>query len=270
MSNKRVLVFTAHPDDAEFFAGGTLARMIAAGAEVAILIATNGDTGSFELDRARLAEVCRMEALQAAGVLGVREVAFLDYHNGELDQLEPGRLRGQFMRAIRERRPDVLFTFDPFAPFEEHPDHRAVAFAALEAASFSSFPLHYPEQLADGLEPHLVAEKYFFAKHPVYANKAVDISDTLQIKITALLEHRSQVAFLFESWMQQAALAGVEISSIPPGGATEDERPAQGMAWIIRERARADGAEVGMEFAERFRYTRFSRMIETVLEAVEC
>lgn len=270
MSDKRALVLAAHPDDADFFAGGTLAKMIAAGTKVTILIATNGDTDSFELDMVRLAEVRRIEALRAAGVLGVQEVAFLDYHSGELDQLEPGRLRGQFVRAIRERRPDVLFTFDPFAPFEEHPDHRAVACAALEAASFSSFPLHYPEQLAEGLEPHLVAEKYFFAKHPLHANQAVDISDTLQIKVTAFLEHRSQVAFLFESWMQQAALAGVEISSVLPEGATEDERPAQGMAWIIRERARADGAEVGMEFAERFRYTRFSRMIETVLEAAEC
>ena len=265
--SKKVLVLTAHPDDAEFFAGGTLAKMIAVGAEVTVLIATNGDTGSFELDRARLAEVRRLEALRAAGVLGVKEVAFLDHHNGELDQLEPGRLRGQFMRAIRERQPDVLFTFDPFAPFEAHPDHRATGFAALEAANFSSFPLHYPQQLAEGLETHLVAEKYFFAKHPMYANTAVDISDTLETKIAALLEHESQVAFLFEAWMQQAALAGVDVSSIPPGGAAEDERPARGMAWLVREQARADGAAVGMEYAERFRYARFSRMIETVLEA---
>lgn len=263
----KVLVLTAHPDDAEFFAGGTLAKMIGAGAEVTVLIATNGDTGSFELDRARLAEVRRMEALRAGGVLGVHEVAFLDYHNGELDQLVPGRLRGQFMRAIRERKPDVLFTFDPFAPFEGHPDHRAVAFAALEAANFSSFPLHYPEQLAERLETHLVAQKYFFAKHPMYANKAVDISDTIEKKIAALLEHESQVAFLFQAWMQQAALAGVDVDNIPPGGAVAGERPAQGMAWIVREQARVDGAAVGMAYAERFRYARYSKMIETVLEA---
>ena len=265
--SQKVLVLIAHPDDAEFFAGGTLARMIAAGAEVTTLIATNGDKGSFELDAARLAEVRRMETLRAAGILGVQEVAFLDYHDGELDQLEPGRLREQFIHAIRERRPDVLFTFDPFVPFEDHPDHRAVGFAALEAVNFAPYPLYHPEQLAKGLEPHQVAEKYFFASHPMYVNKAVDISETLQTKIAALLEHKSQVAFLVEDVMRQAALAGMDLTAIVPGGGTGDEGAAQAVAWAIQERARADGAAAGLEFAERFRYTRFHPMIEPLLGA---
>nr|HID14776.1 PIG-L family deacetylase [Anaerolineae bacterium] len=264
--SQKVLVLAAHPDDAEFFAGGTLAKMIAAGAEVTTLIATNGDKGSFELDATRLAEVRRMEVLRAAGVLGVQEVAFLDYHDGELDQLPPGRLREQFIHAIRERQPDVLFTFDPFAPFEDHPDHRAVAFAALEAVNFAPYPLYYPEQLAKGLETHLVAEKYFFASHPMYANKAVDISETLQTKIAALLEHKSQVAFLVEDVARQAALVGMDVSAIVPGGEAGDEGAAQAVAWAVRERARADGVAVGLEFVERFRYTRLHPMIEALLE----
>lgn len=265
--SQRVLVLTAHPDDAEFFAGGTLAKMVAAGAGVTILIATNGDKGSFELDAVRLAEVRRMETLRAAGVLGVQEVAFLDHPDGELDQLEPGRLREQFIRAIRERRPDVLFTFDPFAPFEDHPDHRAVAFAALEAINFASYPLCYPEQVAGGLEPHLVAEKYFFAKNPARANKAVDISETLQAKIAAFLEHKSQVAFLVEEVARQAVGAGVDVSGIIPGIGVGGEEGALAISWVIQERARADGAMVGLEFAERFRYTRFYPMVEALLEA---
>jgi LmbE family N-acetylglucosaminyl deacetylase len=265
--SQKVLVLTAHPDDAEFFAGGTLAKMAAAGAEVTILIATSGDKGSFELDATRLAEVRRMEALQAAGMLGVQEVAFLGYHDGELDRLEPGRLREQFVRAIRERRPDVLFSFDPFAPFEDHPDHRAVAFAALEAVNFAPFPLYYPQQLAEGLEPHRVAEKYFFAPDSTCANKGVDISETLSIKVAALLEHRSQVTFLFEDWMQQATLVGVDVSAIVPGDGAGDERAAQGMTSMIWEQARADGAAAGFEFAERFRYVHFPPMIEALLEA---
>jgi LmbE family N-acetylglucosaminyl deacetylase len=265
--SQKVLVLTAHPDDAEFFAGGTLARMVAAGAEVTTLIATNGDKGSFELDAVRLAEVRRMETLRAAGILGVREVVFLDYHDGELDQLEAGRLREQFVRAIRERRPDVLFTFDPFAPFDDHPDDRAVAFAALEAVNFASYPLYYPEQLAEGLEPHLVAEKYFFAKHVAHADKAVDIAETLQTKIAAILEHKSQVAFLAEEATRQAAVAGVDIGDVVPGSGVGREGAARMITWVVRERARADGAAVGLEFAERFRYTRFSPMLEALLEA---
>jgi LmbE family N-acetylglucosaminyl deacetylase len=265
--SQKVLVITAHPDDAEFFAGGTLAGMIEAGAQVTTMIATNGDKGSFELDTVRLAEVRRLETLQAASVLGVQEVVFLDYHDGELDGLEPGRLREQFVRAIRERRPDVLFTFDPFAPLEDHPDHRAVAFAALEAVNFAALPLYCPQQLAGGLEPHVVADKYFFAKHPTHANKAVDISATLQTKVAAILEHKSQVAFLVEEVMRQALVAGVDVSAAVPGGEAGDEGAALAIAWAVQEQARADGAAVGLEFAERFRYTRFAPLVEALLEA---
>jgi len=250
---QKVLVLSPHPDDAEFYAGGTLAKMAAAGAEIAMVIATNGNKGSFEMDAVRLAEVRRMEALRAAGVLSVQEVVFLDHPDGELDRLPPGHLREQFMRAIRQRCPDVLFTFDPFAPFEDHPDHRAVAFAALEAINFAAYPLYYPEHLAEGLEPHRVAEKYFFAKHPMYANKAVDVSETIEIKITALLEHKSQVTFLFTDWMQGTGLAWVDVTSFVPED-TAAEGAAQGMAWMIRQRARSDGATTGLEYAERFRY----------------
>jgi LmbE family N-acetylglucosaminyl deacetylase len=250
----KVLVLTPHPDDAEFFAGGTLAKMAIAGAEVTIIIATNGNKGSFELGAVELAEVRRIEALRAAAVLGVKEVVFLEHEDGALDRLDPGHLREQFMRAIRERQPDILITFDPFAPFEDHPDHRAVGFAALEAVNFASYPLYHPEHLDAGLEPHQVNERYFFAKNPTYANKAIDISETLDAKIAAILEHKSQVRFLSEDWMQRTGAAGASVAAILSQVGEENEGSAQGMAWMIRQQARADGAAVGLEFAERFRY----------------
>ncbi len=252
---QKVLVLAPHPDDAEFYAGGTLAKMIAAGADVTILIATNGDKGSFEMEASKLAEVRCTEALRAASVLGVQEVLFLNHADSELDRLPPGRLRGEFMRAIREQRADVLFTFDPFAPFEDHPDHRAVAFAALEAANFAPYPLHYPEQIEEGLPTHRVAEMYFFAKHPTYANKAVDIGETLELKIAALQEHKSQIAFLYEDWVRRSALASGDFApSVSEGTSLRLDGSAQGMAWMVRQQARADGAAVGLPFAERFRY----------------
>jgi hypothetical protein len=80
-------------------------------------------------------------------------------------------LRGQFIEAIRRHRPEIVFTWDPWAPFEGHPDHRAVAWAAMEAASFAHFPLYHPEHLAAGLEPWYVPETYFFAKSPTGLNR---------------------------------------------------------------------------------------------------
>src|SRR5213080_292351 len=97
------------------------------------------------------------------------------------------------MGAIRRHKPDVLFTWDPHAPYEEHQDHRAVAWAATEAAMFAHFPLYHPEHREEGLEPHYVGERYFFAKSPRDANKTVDISDYIEPKIEALCEHVCQM-----------------------------------------------------------------------------
>jgi LmbE family N-acetylglucosaminyl deacetylase len=259
---QKILVLGAHPDDAELFAGGTLAKMAHEGAEIAVLVATTGDKGSFELGQAELGEIRRAEARQAAAILGVKELSFLDHQDGALDQLPPGCLRERFVRAIRERKPDVLFTFDPFAPFEDHPDHRTVAFAALEAINYAPYPLYYPEHLDEGLDTHMVDEKYFFAKVPTHANKAVDIAQTLQTKVAALLAHKSQVDFLFKGWERQAMLAGIDVKNLAMTGAGG---PALVMALAIQEQARIDGAAVGMAFAERFRYARFPPAIEVLM-----
>jgi LmbE family N-acetylglucosaminyl deacetylase len=119
------------------------------------------------------------------------------------------------MRAIRRVRPDVLFTWDPFAPYENHQDHRAVAWAAMEAASFSHFPLYHPEHRDAGLEPHYVGEQYFFAKAPRDANKAVDISAYVDRKIEALCQHVSQMEMTVAGL--QVDLAASRWTSLPPG-----------------------------------------------------
>ena len=103
-------------------------------------------------------------------------------------------LRGTFMRIIRELCADITFAWDPFAPYEGHPDHRTVATAANEASSFGYFPLYHPEQIEERLQPHYVAEQWYFAKAPRGQNKFVDISDYIEKKIEALCLHESQTA----------------------------------------------------------------------------
>ena len=143
---KRVLVFEAHGDDMEFCAGGTIAKFAALGHEVTLVVATDNDKGSFELSADELRAACDREIDGAADALGVKRVIKLGYSDGELAyQATPRELRGTFMRIIREVKPDIVFTWDPFTPYEGHPDHRAVATAASEAANFAHFPLYYPE-----------------------------------------------------------------------------------------------------------------------------
>lgn len=160
------------------------------------MIATNNERGTLEPGWSAqfTADARREEARRGAQVLGVNpEIEFLGYEDGRLSETPLNELRERCMRAIRRHKPDVLFTWDPYTPYEEHQDHRAVAWAATEASSFSHFPLYHPEHRDDGLEPHYVGERYYFAKSPRDVNKAVDISDYIDRKIDALCEHVCQM-----------------------------------------------------------------------------
>lgn len=259
-----VLALTAHPDDAEFFAGGTLAGMIAGGARVHILVASDGRRGSFEHDSASLAARRAEEGRRAAAALGAEPPLLLGYPDLELDRLPPGTLREAFIRAIREIRPDVVIAEDPFAPYDPHPDHRAVAWAASDALAFSHLPLMHPEHLEQGLPPHFVVEKYFFSEHLPSTNRVVDISRTLEVKLKALSEHQTQVAFLVEDVLRQARLAGLEVDSLLGTMAAE---PRLALEWALRAQAAEVGARIGVAYGEAFRYARFHPIVEGLLPA---
>ncbi len=191
-----VLVVMAHPDDAEFSAGGTIARWASQGARVTYCICTNGDKGTSDpdMDPAEVARVREREQRAAAAVLGVHDIVFLGHPDGTLQAtLE---LRRDVVRVIREVRPEAVICPDPtrrYGPgFINHPDHRAVGEVALDAIYPSARdPLVFPELRASGLEPHKVLQTYIAnASEP---NCVVDIAPVLETKIRALTEHRSQV-----------------------------------------------------------------------------
>jgi LmbE family N-acetylglucosaminyl deacetylase len=254
---KRVLVLVAHADDMEFMAGGTIARMASLGYEIREVIATNNERGTLhpEWSAAHTAEARREEARAGARVLGVNpDVEFLGYEDGRLSETPLNDLREKCMRAIRRHRPDIVFTWDPHAPYEEHQDHRSVAWAATEAAAFSHFPLYHPEHRDDGLEPHLVGEKYWFAKVPKDANKVVDITDFIDKKIDALCAHECQMEMTVMDLQAQLAASGLEIPFVADADPKE-YRPvieAQIKAW-----AGSVGRRAGFAFGEEFRRARF-------------
>lgn len=196
-SIQRVLGVFAHPDDPEFFAGATFARWAAEGAEITFLMATSGDKGSSDPDmtQERLVEMREKEERNAAAALGVREVVFLRYGDGEL---EPSlALRREIVRAIRRFRPDVVVTCDPQNWYGEnrinHPDHRAIGEATLAAV----FPtardrLNFPEMERDeGLAAHKARQVYISGA--VNPNTSVDVTEHVDTQIRSLREHKSQI-----------------------------------------------------------------------------
>src|SRR3990170_1817225 len=188
----KVMVIVAHPDDAEFSSGGTVAKWTREGVEVLYVICTNGNKGTSDLSMTseRLAQIRRTEQMCAAQVLGVKEVIFLDYPDGELE--DTPAFRGQLVRLLRQHRPDAVITMDPFRRPHFHRDHRVAGTVALDATfPYARDHLFYPEHMAEGLTPHKVGEAYLSgSENPDFF---VDIKDSFDIKIQALLCHKSQV-----------------------------------------------------------------------------
>lgn len=194
----RVLVVLAHPDDPEFFCGGTIARWAASGREITYCLLTRGDKGSDDesLSTQELAEVRETEQRAAAKVLGVHEVKFLNELDG--DVLPTLELRRDIVRVIRQVRPQVVITCDPtnFFPshyYINHADHRAAGQATLEAVyPAARSALYFPElSQQEGLEPHKVLEVY--VSGTLHPNITVDITEFFNQKVAALSEHRSQI-----------------------------------------------------------------------------
>jgi LmbE family N-acetylglucosaminyl deacetylase len=187
------MVIVAHPDDAEFTMAGTVAAWTEAGCGVTYVVCTDGNAGSHEpgMTREKLAEIRRSEQRAACSILGVSDVVFLGYDDGELQPTM--ELRRDLVRVIRQYKPEVVLTGDPTALFSgdyyiNHPDHRAAAQAALDAvAPASEMPLLWPELGA----PHRVRRVYVYGNDQ--ANAWIDLTDTIEQKIAALKQHASQM-----------------------------------------------------------------------------
>ena len=189
---KTVMVVQAHPDDAESRCAGTVVLLKKNGNKIVYVICTNDDKGTYD-KKATLkshAAVRKKEEEAAVKVLQVDILEWLGYEDGWLDMVPKDKLRGDLVRMIRKYRPDILLAFDPRS-VDEHMDHRASAFAAMDAVTASSFPLYFPEHLQkEKLEPHEVSEVYYYDTPS--PNTWIDIGSTIETKIDALAKHVSQ------------------------------------------------------------------------------
>lgn len=201
-----VLVITAHPDDAEFGAAGTVAHWTRDGLTVVYVVCTDGEkgTGDRSVSPEQLASVRQKEQLAAAEVLGVREVVFLHHPDQGLE--DTSEFRKEVVRVIRTYRPSIVVTSDPYRRYLWHRDHRITGQVVLDAVfPFARDHLAYPDLLDEGLEPHKVKEILFWAAEDI--NRRVDITATFALKLAALRCHESQVKELpmpdLEGWLKE-------------------------------------------------------------------
>jgi LmbE family N-acetylglucosaminyl deacetylase len=210
---KKIMIILAHPDDPEFFLGGTIARWLKMGHEITYLILTKGDKGApVAIDPLVLAGQRVEEQLAAARSLGVKEVDFLEYKDGFLTP--DTKIRREVVREIRKRKPDIVVSSDPTNYFPSdmyinHPDHRKAGEIVIEAVfPAANNPLFFPELISEGLEPHQVQEVWFsLTSQP---NIILDVTEYFPDKLKALKHHRSQIREpeAFEKRMLSRRVAG--------------------------------------------------------------
>ncbi len=223
----RFMVIAAHPDDAEFGPAATAAAWIDAGSIGRLVCCTSGDQGGEDpdLDPLALAATREAEQRRAAAVVGYDDVVFLHQPDGALANELP--LRELLVREIRRFRPDAVLTHDPEVLFYRgagvnHADHRAAGIAAVDAVfPAARNPMAFPGLAREGLPAHAVRRLYLF--WPTAPTAWVDVSATIDRKVTALRCHASQVA--------------------DPAGMEERLR-----AWLAE-----DGEAIGAVAAEAFR-----------------
>ena len=191
----RVLVVTAHPDDVDFGAAGTVAALTDVGVEVTYCLVTDGDAGGSDrtISRADMAALRRREQTDAAKVVGVERLVFLGLPDGRV--VADLALREAVSRVIREVRPEVVICQSPERNLDRiyasHPDHLAAGEATLCAVyPDARNPFAFPGLLEAGLEPWSVSEVWVMG-HPA-AGDHVDITAQVEHKIEALLCHESQ------------------------------------------------------------------------------
>lgn len=227
---ERAMVIIPHPDDGEGGVGGTAAKWIGEGTEFVFVLCTNGDkgTGDPAMTMDKLAAIREQEQDQAAAALGVKEVIYLRYGDGELEDTR--KFRGELVKAIRAHKPDVVFCTDPFRQtFYLHRDHRISGQVTLDAVfPYARDFLHYNEHIQAGLETHKVGDVLMWGTE--VPDTFIDITDTIEQKITALKKHASQVS---------------------GGGRNVDH--------FVKENAQRQGQMANMVYAEGFRRIQFRR-----------
>ncbi len=192
----RVLVIMAHPDDPDITCGGTVIQMARQGIEVTYMILTNGDKGNHNplITRNQLIAMRKEEQRAAAALCGVKQVLFMGEEDGFL---RPTRsLRKRVTREIRRLRPDLIICPNPDRylvgdNYINHPDHRNAGLVALEAIfPAADNPMFYPDMDDEGYLPHKISQLYVVGHEEM--NVEIDITQDIDLKIQAILCHKSQ------------------------------------------------------------------------------
>jgi LmbE family N-acetylglucosaminyl deacetylase len=261
-AGKVLAAIQPHTDDVPIFAGGTVAKLVGEGYTGYLIRTTNdemvgaGGTGQRVLDNERDTEA-------VAKALGLQKVFDLEYRNHQMDEISRVEFRARLIHLIRFLKIDTIVCYDPWGIYEENPDHYVTAQVVEASCWMAGLDFDYPEQLAAGLQPHSVKEKYYFARGPQIVNRVVDISSWIDRKVEANLANKTQGPAGENGARLRAKLASQKLR-LPLLGGDDDTANREYIKNIVLDydslaqrgvpSDKELGRKYGVEWAEAFHY----------------
>lgn len=256
----RIIVFGAHPDDAQFKAGGTAAKWAKLGHKVKLVSVTNGDIGHWESAGGPLAQRRKAEVIASDRLIGA-ETEVLDIHDGEL--LPSLENRRTITRLIREWQADIVIAH---RPWDYHPDHRYVGVLVQDAAFMVTVPFFCPDVPPLKKNPVFLYSSDGFKKpYPFRADVVVSVDDVFDQKLAALHLMPSQV------YEGGASGSAEYVAKVPPASDEVARKQWLRQRWVARQGGEADrfrealvkwyGPEQGaaVKYAEAFEVCEYGR-----------
>jgi LmbE family N-acetylglucosaminyl deacetylase len=251
---RTLLLIVAHADDPAFFIGGVLPLWAGSGWRIVCLRFTDDSKDSVGLSETDTVARNTAEFHGAAALLGISQIDELGWPTDCLGDASRVELRERMIHAIRRHRPYGVVTFDPDSILhEDNLDHRVLAQAVDEAFWCAQFDKHHPEHFAEGLAVHGVYERWYFGRSVARVSHVFDTSETIDIQLSALLEHRTMLDNIARQIELQAATGGRTLPQLAAARAG-DHRPL--FEALLRRGAAAKGAPYGLIAAETLRCSR--------------
>lgn len=252
-----------HSDDIPLFAGGTVAKLVREGYTGCLIRMTNDEkagrgatTGEIILNNERDNDA-------VAKALGLEKVFNLNYRNHRMDNESRQEMRGRLIHLFRLLKVDTVVCYDPWGHYEENPDHYVTAQVVESACWMAGSSRDYVEQLAAGLQPHGVSEKYYFARGPQLINRVVDITASIDQKVESNRVNVTQGPAGENGAMLRARLAARKLR-LPILGTDDDSANRQYIKQLVLDlfsdelrgipSDKALGRRYGLEWAEAFHH----------------
>ena len=250
---KMLAAIQPHCDDVPLFACGTVLKLIAEGYRGIMIRTSNDEMAGSGATSGEVVRNNERDTIEVTKRMGLEKFFDLGYRNHLMDGVSRLEFRARLIFIFRLMKVDTVVSFDPWGHYEENPDHYVTASCVEAACWMAASRLDYPEHFEAGLKPHLVRERYYFARGPQLVNRVVDITSTIDGKVEVNRANVTQGPAGDAGARLRRSLAA-QGKRLPILGPDDESANRNYIKEFVLEKNREWGRRLGVEYAEPFHY----------------